>query len=138
MALLVSAHQFVKRYPRPAHHPGSVGTSPPPAASPRWGYLANPAPDRRAEPDSRPTPRSAKPAARGQPTPPWWFAAPAMALFAFVVLIPSVRGVWYAFTDWNGLDPDFAFVGFDNFREVTRDPDARQAIGNTLLIAVAI
>jgi raffinose/stachyose/melibiose transport system permease protein len=61
-----------------------------------------------------------------------------MALFAFIVLIPSVRGVWYAFTDWDGLDPHFSFVGLENFREVTRDPDARQAIGNTLLIAVAI
>jgi raffinose/stachyose/melibiose transport system permease protein len=61
-----------------------------------------------------------------------------MALFAFIVLIPSVRGVWYAFTDWDGLDPHFSFIGLENFREVTRDPDARQAIGNTLLIAVAI
>jgi raffinose/stachyose/melibiose transport system permease protein len=75
---------------------------------------------------------------RSRPTPPWWFALPAMALFAFVVLIPSARGVHYAFTDWDGLNPDYSFIGFDNFREVTDDPDARQAIGNTLIIAVAI
>jgi raffinose/stachyose/melibiose transport system permease protein len=75
---------------------------------------------------------------RSRPTPPWWFALPAMALFAFVVLIPSARGVHYAFTDWDGLNPDYSFIGFDNFREVTDDPDARQAIGNTLVIAVAI
>src|SRR3954453_2562608 len=79
------------------------------------------------------------PAGSPLPTPPpWWFTAPALALFAFVVLIPSVRGVYYAFTDWDGLDPHFSFVGLGNFVELTRDPDARQAIRHTLLIAVAI
>jgi len=71
-------------------------------------------------------------------TPPWWFAAPAMLLFAFVVLIPSARGVYYAFTDWDGLSPDFSWVGFGNFTDMVNDPTARQAIWHTLLIAVAI
>ncbi len=70
--------------------------------------------------------------------PPWWFALPAMLLFAFVVLIPSVRGVYYAFTDWDGLDPKFSFIGLGNFAAMTRDPDALQAVWHTLLIAVAI
>jgi raffinose/stachyose/melibiose transport system permease protein len=70
--------------------------------------------------------------------PPWWFAAPAMLLFAFVVLIPSARGLYYAFTDWDGLSPDFSWVGFGNFTDMLHDPTARQAIWHTLLIAVAI
>lgn len=86
----------------------------------------------------RPGPRPAERSSRVRTTPSWWFAAPAMLLFAFVVLVPSVRGVWYAVTDWNGLDPNYSFVGLENFGEVTRDPDARLAIRNTLLIAVAI
>jgi raffinose/stachyose/melibiose transport system permease protein len=87
---------------------------------------------------SRPAPKPAASSVRVRTTPSWWFTAPAMLLFAFVVLVPSVRGVWYAVTDWDGLDPHFSFVGLENFREVARDPDARQAIRNTLLIAVAI
>ncbi|MEV6385446.1 sugar ABC transporter permease [Streptomyces sp. NPDC051773] len=83
-----------------------------------------------AAPDTRPR------AARNAP--PWWFALPAMLLFAFVVLVPSVRGVYYAFTDWDGLDPDFSFVGLDNFAAMLDDPDAKQAVWHTLLIAVAI
>jgi len=75
---------------------------------------------------------------RRRTTPPWWFAAPAMLLFAFVVLVPSARGVHYAFTDWDGLDPNFSFVGLDNFAAIPRDPDAVQAIWHTLLIAVSI
>ncbi|MCZ7422106.1 sugar ABC transporter permease [Verrucosispora sp. WMMA2121] len=70
--------------------------------------------------------------------PPWWFAAPALLLFAFVVLVPSARGVYYAFTDWDGLSPDLAFVGLGNFVDITRDPTARQAIWHTLVIAVSI
>jgi raffinose/stachyose/melibiose transport system permease protein len=63
---------------------------------------------------------------------------PALLLFAFVVLVPSARGVYYAFTDWDGLSPNFSFVGLGNFVEMTSDPAARQAVGQTLLIAVAI
>jgi raffinose/stachyose/melibiose transport system permease protein len=70
--------------------------------------------------------------------PPWWFALPAMVLFAFVVLVPSARGVYYAFTDWDGLDPEFSFVGLRNFIEMPRDGAAMQAVWHTLLIAVAI
>jgi raffinose/stachyose/melibiose transport system permease protein len=75
---------------------------------------------------------------RRRVTPPWWFMAPAMALFAFVVLVPSARGVYYAFTDWDGLSPDFDVIGLRNFTGILDDPDALQAVWHTLLIAVAI
>jgi raffinose/stachyose/melibiose transport system permease protein len=71
-------------------------------------------------------------------TPPWWFALPALALFAFVVVVPSVRGLYYAFTNWDGLDPNFSFVGLANFSELLKDPDAKLVIWHTLLIAVSI
>jgi raffinose/stachyose/melibiose transport system permease protein len=75
---------------------------------------------------------------RRRPGPPWWFVLPALALFAFVVLLPSARGVYYALTDWDGLSPDWSFIGLDNFTAMLDDPDAVQAIWHTLLIAVAI
>jgi raffinose/stachyose/melibiose transport system permease protein len=75
---------------------------------------------------------------RRRATPPWWFVLPALALFAFVVLIPSARGVYYAFTDWDGLDPHFSLVGLHNFTDLAGDPTARQAVWHTILIAVAI
>ncbi|MEV5644519.1 sugar ABC transporter permease [Streptomyces flaveolus] len=61
-----------------------------------------------------------------------------MLLFAFVVLVPSVRGVYYAFTDWDGLDRSFSFVGLGNFGDLADDRDAVQAMGHTLLVAAAI
>ncbi|MFC8428343.1 carbohydrate ABC transporter permease [Streptomyces sp. NPDC057253] len=80
----------------------------------------------------------AAPARRTRTAPPWWFMAPALLLFAFVVLVPSARGVYYAFTDWDGLDPHFSFVGLGNFADMFDDADAVQAIWHTLLIAVSI
>ncbi|MET7394915.1 sugar ABC transporter permease [Dactylosporangium sp. NPDC005572] len=75
---------------------------------------------------------------RRRTDPPWWFVLPAMALFAYVVLLPSGRGVYYAFTDWDGLSPAWSFIGLDNFSAMLDDPNALQAIRHTLLIAVAI
>lgn len=75
---------------------------------------------------------------RRQVAPPWWFVLPAMALFAFVVLVPSVRGVYYAFTDWDGLSPDLDVIGLTNFTAMLDDPDALSAVWHTLLIAVAV
>jgi len=75
---------------------------------------------------------------RPRVTPPWWFVAPAMLLFAFVVLVPSARGLYYAFTDWDGLDPEFSFVGLRNFADMLDDPNALRAVWHTILLAVAI
>ena len=70
------------------------------------------------EPVAAPRPSLRKAVRRGRPGPPWWFMVPALLLFAFVVLVPSVRGVYYAFTDWDGLSPDLSFVGLGNFVEM--------------------
>ncbi|MEW1775548.1 sugar ABC transporter permease [Streptomyces sp. NPDC086777] len=90
--------------------------------------------DRGRPPDRAP----AASARRARTTPSWWFTAPALLLFTFVVLVPSARGVYYAFTDWDGLDPHYSFVGLGNFADMSRDTDAVQAVWHTLLIAVSI
>jgi raffinose/stachyose/melibiose transport system permease protein len=69
---------------------------------------------------------------------PWWFVLPALAFFAFAVLVPSVRGAVYSFTDWDGLARDFSFVGLDQYRALLADDSARSALGHTLLIAFAV
>ncbi|MEU6352659.1 sugar ABC transporter permease [Streptomyces sp. NPDC047072] len=88
--------------------------------------------------DHSPDPAPATVTYRARTSAPWWFMVPALLLFAFVVLVPSVRGVYYAFTDWDGLDPHYNLVGFGNFTDMLHDEDAVQAIWHTLLIAVSI
>jgi raffinose/stachyose/melibiose transport system permease protein len=95
----------------------------------------DPLPDHDGLPDPTPSPARRRHAHTG---PPWWFVLPALLLFAFVVLVPSVRGVYYAFTDWDGLNADHSFVGLGNFSDMLRDADAKQAVWHTLLIAVSI
>ncbi|HLL64914.1 MAG TPA: sugar ABC transporter permease [Micromonosporaceae bacterium] len=73
-----------------------------------------------------------------RPTAPWWFLLPAIALYLFIVLVPSARGAWIALTDWDGLRPVKNFVGLANFREILTDPAGRSAAINTFVIAVAI
>jgi raffinose/stachyose/melibiose transport system permease protein len=69
---------------------------------------------------------------------PWWFMLPALAFYAFVVLVPSVRGAGYAFTDWTGLGSSMHVTGLDNFRRLIHDSAALDALRQTVLIALAI
>ncbi|MFI7708515.1 carbohydrate ABC transporter permease [Nonomuraea sp. NPDC049480] len=66
---------------------------------------------------------------------PWWFVVPAISIYLFIVVVPSANGALFSFTDWNGLRPDWSFVGLDNFASVFFDRTARDALVNTLVLA---
>lgn len=68
----------------------------------------------------------------------WWFVLPAAAFYIFAVIVPSVRGGAFAFTDWDGISPTRNWVGLDQFKTIFTDPYGSIAIRNTLLIAVAV
>ena len=69
---------------------------------------------------------------------PWLFVLPALAVYAAVVLYPSLAGVYYAFTDWAGVGSHKDFVGLDNFKDLAHDDRALGSLKNTLLLTVAI
>ena len=51
------------------------------------------------------------------------FVAPALVFYVVLVLVPAGGGVWYGFTNWNGLNPSYRFVGLANYVEaLTEDP----------------
>lgn len=64
------------------------------------------------------------------------FAVPALFIYAFIVIVPTLQGSIYAFTDWNGLDATFSFVGFKNISAILNDPQSLRALINTIVIAV--
>jgi raffinose/stachyose/melibiose transport system permease protein len=74
--------------------------------------------------------------ARGVSRVPWLFAAPALALYAGLLLIPTVVGAFYAFTAWDGITTP-QWLGFGNFSEILSDHEGRDALVHTLLLAVA-
>ncbi|MBV9539158.1 MAG: sugar ABC transporter permease, partial [Acidisphaera sp.] len=67
----------------------------------------------------------------------WWFVLPGLLVYAFVTLVPAVRGGVEAFTDWDGVSPVSHFVGLRNFQTMLGDAAARAALVHTLLIAAA-
>ena len=63
---------------------------------------------------------------------------PAGLFYAFVTVVPSFRGLVYAFTDWNGLSASFNFIGFENFVSVFQDPMTLAATLQTLFYAIVV
>jgi raffinose/stachyose/melibiose transport system permease protein len=66
----------------------------------------------------------------------WIFLLPAGALYALIVLVPAAQGVFFSFTDWNGLTPHWHFIGWQNYTKILHDPVSMQAIVNTAIYAV--
>jgi ABC-type sugar transport system permease subunit len=73
---------------------------------------------------------------------PWtlWrvlFLSPPLAVFGLIVIWPLLDSFFYSFTNWNGFDPNYRFVGLDNFAKVASDPLFLHAVINTLIWIVA-
>ena len=53
-----------------------------------------------------------------------FFVGPAVLFFGLVMIIPFLMGMYYSFTDWNGVSGNVSWVGIDNFKNIfTNDPD---------------
>lgn len=46
------------------------------------------------------------------------FIAPVLIAFLVVVIIPALIGVYYSFTDWNGIANETKWIGIDNYLEI--------------------
>ena len=49
---------------------------------------------------------------------PFYFAGGALALYLIFFVIPSIMGIFYAFTDWNSYSTEVNFIGLNNFRTI--------------------
>jgi multiple sugar transport system permease protein/raffinose/stachyose/melibiose transport system permease protein len=65
----------------------------------------------------------------------WQIGLLALPLLVFGVLIvwPLFSSFYYSFTNWNGFNPDYKFVGFDNFARIASDHLFLNAIANTAI-----
>lgn len=57
----------------------------------------------------------------------WLFVLPALIAFILVVFIPLVTGIYYSFTDWNGIDGKVAFIGLKNYAKAFQDVSFKNA-----------
>ena len=58
-------------------------------------------------------------------------------VFGVLVVWPLFSSFYYSFTNWNGFDPDYDFVGLRQFRPHLHRPAVLQAIVNTAIWMVA-
>ena len=63
-------------------------------------------------------------------------AAP-LAVFAVFVIWPLLSSFHYSFTNWNGFNREFDYVGFSNFAKITTDKLFLNAAINTVIWMVA-
>ncbi|WP_028563853.1 carbohydrate ABC transporter permease [Paenibacillus pinihumi] len=69
----------------------------------------------------------------------FYFVAPALLLYTVFMLIPTIGGMFYSITDWNGLNRNYNFVGFANFIEaIKEDPDFLNSLWFTLKYVVVM
>ncbi len=65
----------------------------------------------------------------------WAFLTPALLAFVMTIVIPFIIGVYYSFTDWNGMKVT-EFVGLENYIEVLTDPSFRYALVLTIIFSI--
>lgn len=52
----------------------------------------------------------------------WLFLAPALIAFTLVQLVPLISGIYYSFTNWNGIDSTTVkWTGFQNYISAFKD-----------------
>jgi multiple sugar transport system permease protein/raffinose/stachyose/melibiose transport system permease protein len=55
----------------------------------------------------------------------WWvpyaFLALPLIMYAIWVIIPVFRTFAFSFTDWDGVNPDYKFIGLQNFKDLIED-----------------
>ena len=56
------------------------------------------------------------------------FVLPALIVYALFKLYPAFSGIYYAMTDWNGLNKGWSFIGLQNFARVLDDAYFWQSI----------
>jgi raffinose/stachyose/melibiose transport system permease protein len=67
----------------------------------------------------------------------WLFVAPSLFTLIMVVLIPFIIGIYYTFTNWNGANPNYDFVGFSNYIGLIKDVQFLYSFKITIIYTIA-
>jgi N-acetylglucosamine transport system permease protein len=66
------------------------------------------------------------------------FLVTPLALYAVFVIWPFIQAIYYSFTDWTGLSPDFKMVGFANYTRMLDDDIFWKSLQHSLLFALLL
>ncbi|WP_339064178.1 sugar ABC transporter permease [Tepidibacillus marianensis] len=65
----------------------------------------------------------------------WLFLTPVLFALSLVVIIPLLLGIYYSFTNWNGIEID-GFVGLENYLNLLKDQEFINALWFTVKFSV--
>ncbi len=65
----------------------------------------------------------------------WLFLAPVLLALSMVVILPLGLGIYYSFTNWNGIETG-GFIGFENYINVFSDKKFMAALWFTVKFSV--
>ncbi|MFE1327065.1 carbohydrate ABC transporter permease [Streptomyces sp. NPDC058741] len=66
------------------------------------------------------------------------FLALPLGLYALFVVWPFLQSIYYSFTDWTGLSPEFEMVGFGNYSRMLDDEIFWKSLQHSLLFALLL
>lgn len=64
------------------------------------------------------------------------FASPWIIGFVLLTVAPMAYALWLSFTTFDGISPDWHYVGFGNYRELFSDAQTWRSLGRTGLFAI--
>ncbi|QUI23676.1 sugar ABC transporter permease [Vallitalea pronyensis] len=68
----------------------------------------------------------------------WLFLIPALAIYGFFYLYPTVLSLFYSLTDWDGISPTYEFVGIKNFINLwTKDTIFVKSLTNNIKFSLS-
>jgi raffinose/stachyose/melibiose transport system permease protein len=63
------------------------------------------------------------------------FLLPATLIYTLFVMYPSVSGLYFSLTNWDGISPSYKIIWFENFKEIFQDPLFYKAMKNSFTFA---
>lgn len=56
------------------------------------------------------------------------YVLPNLLLYSLLSIVPIVLGLYYSFTDWNGIGKNYDYVGFSNYIKIITDRRFQKAV----------
>ncbi|MFF7338031.1 carbohydrate ABC transporter permease [Streptomyces sp. NPDC008163] len=61
-----------------------------------------------------------------------------LVLYAVFVIWPFIQAIYYSFTDWTGLSPDFKMVGFGNYSRMLKDEIFWKSLQHSVILVLVL
>jgi raffinose/stachyose/melibiose transport system permease protein len=68
----------------------------------------------------------------------WIFVLPGLLLYGVMFVYPTISGLFYSFTDWDGISSSFRMIGWKNYSYVLDSIVFRKAFWNNVKFMAAV